>query len=390
MKLTELKGKKILIVGYGKEGKSVERYLHEKVPTSAVHIADKSQGSDYLDNQTDYDLAIRSPGVAKHLIKIPHTTPTNLFFGNIGKNVTIGITGSKGKSTTSALIYDILKLARLKAHLVGNIGSPLLDELSKQHSEDDLYVCELSSYQLDDINYSPHISVIVSLFPEHINYHGNHAAYYEAKKNIIKYATSQDYFVYNPQFELLQDWADTARCKSIPYITQLPLSKKEIPLLGDHNVQNVQAAVTVAKLLNIEDSIIVEAIKTFKSLPHRLEFIGKYKDISLKEVGTIFLGGENRGYDFSELAEFVMEYEIKNIVLFPNSGAEIARALDSIGLKKLNVLKTSSMEDAVNFAYKHTPKEKICLLSTASPSYSIWKNFEEKGNLFKTFVLKYQ
>ena len=196
-------------------------------------------------------------------------------------------------------------------------------------------------------------------------------------------------------------------CKAIPFEQKIPIKDKDIPLIGLHNRENIKAAVTVAHLLDIKDDTIVEAVKKFKSLPHRLQMVGKFKEIifyddaisttpqstilaieSLKNVGTIFLGGEDRGYDFNKMVEVIINYKIPNIVLFPDSGEKIFKLLDKVSGFKF--FKTKSMEEAVKFAYKYTPQNKICLLSCASPSYSLWKDFEEKGDQFQFFVKKYQ
>src|SRR3989344_1585764 len=171
-------------------------------------------------------------------------------------------------------------------------------------------------------------------------------------------------------------------------------------MLSSHNIKNIQAAVKVARLLKVSDSAISKAIRNFKSLPHRLEFVGVFNGIkfyddaisttpestieaikSLKNVDTIFLGGQDRGYDFSGLEKVVKQYKIRNIVLFPENGNRILKST-----RGLNIFKTNKMEKAVKFAYKNTRKGSICLLSCASPSYSLWKNFEEKGGQFNRAV----
>ena len=164
MKLNELKKyKRILILGYGQEGQATERFFKKYHPTVLIGITDKKINANYLDEQNKYDLIIRSPGVPKHLITKPYTTATNIFLANIN-NIVIGVTGSKGKSTTASLIYSILKKAGKIVHLIGNIGKPMLDVMLNEIGPNDIFVCELSSYQLDDIKYSPHISVITNLF----------------------------------------------------------------------------------------------------------------------------------------------------------------------------------------------------------------------------------
>lgn len=408
MKLEELKKyRKILILGYGKEGQATEKFLKKFIPLAEVGIADKKFSSDYLRKQEEYDLIIRSPGISKGLITKPYTTATNIFFANVD-NLVIGVTGSKGKSTTVSLIFDILKQAGKRVRLIGNIGRPMLDELSKGVNKDDIFVCELSSYQLDDVKYSPQIAVVLDLFPEHMNYHGNIQNYYNAKKNIITKLTDADYFIYNPKSLELKSWIKETTAKAIPFEKDIPIEDKDIPLLGEHNRKNIMAAVTVAHLLKIDDKNITEAIKKFQPLPHRLQKVGRFKGItfyddaisttpdstmaainSLKNIGTIFLGGEDRGFDFNNLVEMIIDYKIANVILFPDSGNKIYQLIEAKKIKKLNLLKTKDMEEAVKFAYKYTAPGKICLLSNASPSYSLWKNFEEKGDLFQFLVKKY-
>lgn len=405
MKVEDLKNKKILILGYGIEGKATQHFLRSLLPNIKIGIADQKDGHDYLEKQQDYDLVIKSPGIPKHLVTIPYTTATNIFFANV-KGKTIGVTGSKGKSTTTALIYEILKNAGLKALLVGNIGHPMLEALSKSNTIEDIWVCELSSFQLDDIRYSPHISVILNLYTEHLDYHKTLEEYFVAKKNIVAQARENDFFVYNPAFEELGQLKTKA--KIIPFIDAMPFDEKIIPLLGEHNKDNVRAAVTVARLLNIADKYIASAIKNFKSLPHRLELVGAFKGIifyddaiatipqatiaaieTLGKIGTIFLGGSERGQDFDKLADAIIYKKITKIVIFPDTGPKILKLIRAKAKNLPHIFETTRMEEAVQFAYKYTPKGTICLLSCASPSFSLWKNFEEKGDLFRKFVKKY-
>jgi UDP-N-acetylmuramoylalanine--D-glutamate ligase len=407
MELEELKDKKILILGYGIEGRATQAFLRNVYPTMKVGLADQKDGLHYLEKQKEYDIVIKSPGIPKELVTIPYTTATNMFFANV-KGITIGVTGSKGKSTTASLIYAILKEAGLKTRLAGNIGNPLLSELMLANNTDDIFVCELSSFQLSDIEYSPHISVILNLYPEHMDYHRSIDLYYDAKKNIVDNAKPQDYFIYNTSFEELKKTKGKTKAKSIPFIEKLPFDASVVPLAGKHNLDNVKAAVTVAQVLRIEKNAIVNGIKNFKGLPHRLELIGTLRGITfyddaiatipqatiaaidaLGNIGTVFLGGQDRGYDFSELADVILSKKIPNLVLFPESGFQI---LDEIKAKTSTlpkILETKNMEEAVKFAFENTPMGSICLLSCASPSFSVWRNFEEKGELFQKFVKKY-
>ncbi len=391
-----------LILGYGREGKVTKQWLKKYHPKVKVSIADRAKDKNYLAKQESADLVIKTPGVPKQLVTAHYTTATNLFFAQIDqtKNKIIGITGSKGKSTTSTLIYEIIKASGKPVEFLGNIGGPMLAATLKPIKAGTIFVLELSSYQLDDLRYSPHISVVTNLFPEHMTYHGSLQNYYSAKKNIIARQSANDVFVYNQNTVDLKTWAGEAHAQTLPFIEALPVSDEQIPLIGRHNRENVKAAVTVARLLGIPDEVTVKAIKNFKALPHRLQNIGTYNGItfyddaistapestiealeSLSNVSTLFLGGEDRGYNFTTLEVAVRKHNIKNVVLFPETGNRMFK--DAAGLK---VLKTKSMKEAVAFAYKNSPQGSICLLSTASPSYSLWKDFIEKGNEFQKYV----
>jgi len=394
--------KNALILGYGKEGKITHKYLKNNFPKLKISIADKSLDKNYLKKQDNFDIAIKTPGIPKELVKIPYTTATNIFFEDINNKI-IGVTGSKGKSTTTSLIHQILKTSGRKSRLLGNIGNPMLEVMSSKIYKNEIFVLELSSYQLDDIQFSPSIAVILNLFPDHLDYHQKLDNYYQAKKNIINFQNKNDFFVYNQKDKKLVDWAKSAKAQIKPFIQEINFKQLKTNLFGEHNLENIRAAITVAKLLDISDKIIKKAIKEFKPLEHRLEFVGEFNHIkfyndaasttpnstikaikSLKKIGTIFLGGKDRGYDFLNLDKTIREKNIKNIVLFPDSGKKMLKSK-----KGLKILETSVMEKAVEFAYKNTSKGEICLLSTASPSYSLWKNFEEKGDQFKKYVQEY-
>lgn len=375
----------ICILGFGKEGSVTQKYLKKFYPKIKVGVLDQVTDKKYLEHQANFDLAVKTPGIQKSKVTIPYVTATNLFFSSIN-NLTIGVTGSKGKSTTASLIYEMLKADGRKVRLLGNIGNPMLASLLSKIDPAEIFVIELSSYMLDDIEYSPNIALLLNLFPEHMDYHGGVDAYYQAKNKIFAFQTLGD-IALRPEFK-----------------TKIPVTDKEITLLGQHNRKNIKAAINVVKKIGVSDDAIIKAIKKFKSLPHRLEEVGVYNGIkfiddaisttpestiealrSLKNVKTIFLGGEDRGYDFKELERELRSVGVENVVLFPDTGKRILSST-----KGLRILKTKSMESAVRFAYKNTPEGSTCLLSTASPSYSVWKNFEEKGDLFKKFVKKHK
>lgn len=405
MTLQDLKGKKVYILGYGVEGKATERYLKNKIEDLEIDIGDQSLDENYLLNQKNYDIAIRSPGIQKELITIPHTTATNIFFSEV-KGRTIGVTGTKGKSTTASLIHHMLVTAGIKSRLAGNIGTPMLHQLLENNDTDTVWVLELSSYMLDDLYYSPNISVVVSIYNDHLNYHKTELNYQNAKKNIILHQKAEDLFIYNPNFEILKQWALEAKGKAIPYI-DFTVSKDSTELLGEHNHENIKAAATVAKQLGISELDMYKALRTFHPLPHRLQKVGTFHDLTFYDdaisttpestiaaieaignVGTIFLGGLDRGYDFTSLVDFLIKKNIKTFVFFPDSGLEIKKILQNKGYS-FKSIETSSMAEAVIFAYENTEPNMVCLLSTASPSYSVWKNFEEKGDQFQQYVKEY-
>ena len=395
--------KNVLILGYGKEGQVSKKYIEKEFPNLKIEVADEAtDGKQYLQKQSGFDLAIKTAGMPKELVKIPYTTATNIFFSKIklSGNTVIGITGSKGKSTTASLIYSILKEAGKNVKLLGNIGSPMLEEILSPINKEVIYVIELSSYQLDDIEFSPDIAVVTNLFPEHMNYHGSERNYYEAKRNIVKFQNKNDIFICDSKNKIISFWLKNIKSKVLDFAKEDFLYGVKLNLIGEHNKKNTLAAIMAAKKIGIADETIKHAIEKFQPLPHRLQLVGKFNEIefyddaistspestieaikSLKNIDTILLGGEDRGYNFSDLEKTIKKYKIRNVVLFPESGKRIK-------LKGLNILNTKSMEEAVEFAYQNTEKGKICLLSCASPSYSLWKDFEEKGDQFQLFVKK--
>lgn len=373
------------IIGHGLEGQETEVFLKENYPNLRLKILDQKADSNYLEKQHGCDIAIKSSGVNPKLVKIPYTTATNIFFSK-NNNFTIGITGTKGKSTVSSLIYKILKEDGRKVSLIGNIGVPILKSLRKKQPADHINVIELSSQVLEDVTNSPDIAVLLDIFPDHLDYHGNFKNYKAAKENIFRFQKNNDMLIRKP------------------YLVKIPIPDKELPLIGNHNKENIKAAISVAEKMKVGKKNIKNALKKFKSLLHRLQIVGTFKGIrfvddsisttpesticainSVSDVQTIFLGGTDRGYDFSNLKKRIKKLKIKNFVLFPDTGNRIFTKKE---LTKMNFIKTSSMEEAVKFAYKNTAEGKTCLLSTASPSYSLWKNFEDKGESFEKYVKK--
>jgi len=380
-------------------------------------------GKNYLKTLKDYDVIIKSPGIPFKILprnvldKV--TTQTEIFFDNCPGKI-VGVTGTKGKSTTTSLIYDILKKGEIKTHLVGNIGKPVLNLLFSA-KKNDIYVYELSSHQLYNLKPAcrqagncPHIAVFLNIYPEHLDYYRNFQEYFKAKQNITKYQTKEDYFIYNAGDKLVRKVAKKTKARAIPIPTNYEfITNIRIPLIGKFNLQNIMAAVTVGRIFGISEKNIKKAIKNFKPLPHRLELVGTFKRIKFyndalstipettiaaldalgNKVQTIMLGGFDRKIDFKNLAKRVLKSKIKNVILFPTTGEKIWRALRltsfAQGKKLPKHFFVNNMKDAVKLAYQYTQRGKICLLSCASTSFSIFRDYKEKGNLFKKYVRKY-
>jgi UDP-N-acetylmuramoylalanine--D-glutamate ligase len=434
MNLDELKYKKVLILGFGKEGRDNFLFLRRLSPKKIIGIADQKKiqisklkfqkfkqylGKNYLKALKNYDVIIKSPGVPfKILPKIilkKINSQTKIFFENCPGEI-IGITGTKGKSTTTSLIYEILKQGGVKVHLVGNIGKPVLNLLLSATPKD-VYVYELSSHQLYNLKKSPQIAVFLNVFPEHLDYYRNFQDYFKAKQNIARYQKSGDCFVYNSRDPLVKKTTKITQAEKIAFNSinfKKIIKEKEIPLIGKFNLQNIKAAIAVGKILKVSDEDIRKAIKKFKPLPHRLEYVGEFRGIkfyndalstipetaiaaidALKpDVQTIILGGFDRKINFKNLANKILKSKIKNLILFPTTGEKIWKEiLKQTKHKNKGVPKNffvDNMPEAVKLAYQYTQKGGICLLSTASTSFSIFRDYKEKGNLFKKYVKKYK
>ncbi len=434
-----------LIVGYGLEGKFAYNYLRHKYPDFQFAICDKKpieladkhilkySGINYLDSIKNYDLIIKSPGVSNLTPEIiaaknsgrEISSITNLFLEKY-RAQTIGVTGTKGKSTTASLIFEILKSAGKKVYLIGNIGFDPLEHLLSEPDDKKIFVYELSSYQLENSKYSPHVSVLINIFPDHLPYHNGFNNYFKAKTNITNFQGKNDYFIFNSEYPLIKTLSKKTEARIIPYLNEctiknnniyykkeIIISLSDIKLLGSHNLKNIMAAICVAKIYNVSALTIKKALKAFKNLEHRLQFVGEHKGISFYDdaisttpestiaalevfkdrIDTIILGGEDRGYKFKLLAKRLAELKVSNFVLFPDSGKKIAAEIKLVykqkNLESPKMLFTKNMDDVLMFAYKNTKPGKICLLSTASPSYSLFKDFKEKGSLFQKAIKKY-
>lgn len=432
MQLSDFSDKSILILGLGKENLSALHFLSKNFPDKKFGIADKKEdievperaekvflGNDYLRAIDEYQVIIKSPGIpffdefkkAEEQGKVI-TSATEIFFDNCPAEI-IGITGTKGKSTTSSLVYDVLKTGGLDAHLVGNIGLPALEVLPRI-KKDSVVVFELSSFQLSGLKKSPHVSVITNLYPEHLDSHGSFDDYRNMKANITKFQEESDFLIYNDGILELDDIIKTSKAKKFP-LSEFDWSKSSIDLdkvalKGKFNIKNITAALIIGKeIYQIPDEKIKQAVTNFHPLPHRLEFVGNHKGINFYNdslatipqatigaldalgdgIETLITGGFDRGIDYSILAPVIVSSNIKNLILFPTTGERIWKAVkelvpnDELNIKNFNA---DSMEEAVKIAFEVTKPGRICLLSPASSSFNMFKNYEDRGNQFKALV----
>jgi UDP-N-acetylmuramoyl-L-alanine---L-glutamate ligase len=443
---------KVAILGFGREGQSSYSLIRQAFPETSLLIADSGPGirshpllaadsnivfytgDDYLEVLDHCDLVLKSPGVRiNHLsLGVEHSkilSQTSLFLEKYGKQV-IGITGTKGKSTTSSLIQHIIGLSGRDSCLVGNIGSPAF-HFTDRIKEDTLIVFELSSHQLEYTTASPHTAVLLNLFQEHLDAYPSYQAYQLAKLNIANYQDEDDFLIYHSSDNLVQGHisAPGNRARLFPFslsLQQRPgvfitensiffsdgrneravwkLEQKRY-LKGEHNLKNIMAAIGACVLNGISDETIREGILTFKGLEHRLEYVGEnrlihfYNDSiatipeatieaikSLPNVDTVILGGFDRGIDYSQLADFLAASQVRNLVLLGAAGKRIGECLQSTGTHPQKLFYINRFDFLKEIVFRETRPGYSCLLSPAAASYDEFANFEERGKRFRELV----
>ena len=424
------KGKRVLVLGLGREGRSTLEIL--KNIDCTIGIADRNLiatdelseyelylGENYLNCLGSFDIIMKSPGIAlldmvSDEIKAKITSQTDLLL-RFRENTIIGITGTKGKSTTSSLTCHILKECGKNAILIGNIGIPPLERID-EFTEDTIIVCEMSCHQLEYVQASPDIAVLLNIFEEHLDHYVDFNAYKNAKENIYHFMDEKGTLIIGSDcvheefgFDVLTASLDNGEADI--YVTndtlsingiKIPISGISTKLIGHHNFYNIGIAMCVALALGCDKDKALEAVSTFNGLPHRLENIGTFGGVqyindsistcpstaiaavkSFDKVDTIIIGGMDRGIDYTELVSFINSSDIENIILLPDSGYRIYSELDG---KKRNIYKAENLIDAVRYA--KTVTKVRCLLSPAAASYGFYKNFEERGEHFKELVTK--
>lgn len=425
-----IKDKKVLILGFGREGRSTYNYIRKHLPEKELFVGDKNKpeiedenvrlifGEDYLKCLGDFDIVFKSPGIAFLDDNMyPETTEitcqTDMFL-RFCKPTVVGITGSKGKTTTSTLIYEILKAGGINTCLIGNIGVPVFEKADE--GEDLVAVVEMSSHQLEFTTASPKVAVLVNIYQEHLDhYKTGYEGYVNAKLNIVRYQKNGDTAIYNPEQDLrgVVDWdsvivAGNAKPVTFTYAQNdefvNELWKSTEHLKGEHNRQDIAYALAAARVFGVGNDAARQAIKAFGGIEHRMEYVGEkngvkyYNDSiatiptavmgavkALGNVDTLLFGGLDRGIDYTAFIEFLNNSHINNLVGLPETGHSIIGELKAMGCRK-NMICAPNMQEAVSLCSKYTEKGSACLFSPAAASYNYYKNFEEKGKHFKMLV----
>lgn len=425
-------GKSVLILGYGREGQSTLELIKDfnceiAISDKNLKITDEIKqyrlygGESYLDCINDYDIIMKTPGIALFdsvscETKKKITSQTDLFL-RFCNNKIIGVTGTKGKSTTSSLIYHILKECGMKAHLVGNIGIPPLAKID-EFEGDAIIVCEMSCHQLEYVSASPDIAVLLNIYEEHLDHYVDFYAYKTAKENIYRYLEKDGLLVYN--LRCYNAEIEKLKAKTIPcsmygsgevFIDgdnmnicglEIPLEKIRTKLAGEHNIYNIGVALCVCINAGCNPDDAIRSIESFNGLEHRLEHFATIDEVkfvndsistipmaaisavkAFPNTDTLIIGGMDRGISYDILISYLNEGAVKNIICLKDSGYKIASELDG---DKLNIYKARDMEDAVRKALEIT--KNCCILSPAAASYGFYKNFEERGTHFKELVKK--
>ena len=451
-----LNRRKVAIIGLGVSNIPLLDYLHEnkakvtvfddkeidKIPKEVMSKITQytfgfSFGKNSLSKLVGFDLIFRSPSC------LP-TNPALSAEANRGAIVTtevemlmkmcpckiIGVTGSDGKTTTTSLIYEILKKGGYKCHLGGNIGIPLFTKLD-EIEPDDIVVLELSSFQLMGMDISPEIAVITNITPNHLNIHKDYEEYINAKKNIFEYQDQDGILVTNYDNNITREISKEAKGKVIyfsskekldnGYIVDNDVIKEcddelrkhildvdEVKLKGIHNYENICTAIATTRTL-VDLDTAVKAIKEFDGVEHRIEFVREvfgakwYNDSAsssptrtisglnaFDEDIVLIAGGYDKNLDYAPMAKPVVD-KVKTLVLLGQTSDKIFEKVKEEAdkqNKKINIYMCTNLKDAVTLAKKHTKAGQVVLFSPASASFDMFKNYADRGEKFKDLVNK--
>lgn len=421
-------GKRCAILGFGREGRVWLDILKKLGCCAEIAVADMNEvsvegctllcGEDYLDRARDYDVLLQSPGV---IIKDKLTeeekgrilTQTELLL-RLKPCRIIGVTGTKGKSTTSSLIYHFLRANDIPSMLIGNIGVPPLERFEEM-SPDTVAVCELSCHQLEFAKHSPDIAVLLNIFPEHLDHYTGFEAYSAAKRNIYLHQSDGDTVIIaaecapdNHSGELItSSFGGNGDIMTEGGDISLPdrvIRNEQIrtDLRGKHNRYNIAVALAAAERAGADIDTCLESLPDFNGLEHRLEYVAtidgvEYINDSICTIpeaaiaavrafdgaDCIIIGGMERGIPYDKLTDFLNRGEVGNVILLPDTGKRIAADITNPVVKLIHV---KDMAEAVEAA--HSVARKRVILCPAAASYGFYKNFEERGRHFKELVNK--
>lgn len=419
-----LRGKRILILGFGREGKSSLAFIQKFLPHATVGVADRNaeafndlnvnnlnpiatySGEDYWKAINYYDIVLKTPGISlkdKDVDLSKITSQTDLFLEDFHKQI-IGVTGTKGKSTTSTLIYHLLKESGRDAFLAGNIGIPIFDIIDKINNRS-IIVFELSAHQLQFIHRSPHIGILLNVFEEHLDHFGTFESYRDAKFNIIRKMDEHDWAVTNGEFSYQ---ASQLMLHSLNYqYYDFNVDWDKLPLKGDHNRLNVKAALCAIQAYGIPVDEVIPYLYTFKPLEHRQELVGTFHDVTfyndsistipqaaiaavqtVKNVKFLLLGGFDREIDYTPLINYLIANPLKHILYTGKAGCRMYDMLQTAGYKG-EAERFDNLEEAFAIIKQKAEKGDVVLLSPAAASYDQYKNFEQRGSKFKELASKF-
>jgi UDP-N-acetylmuramoyl-L-alanine---L-glutamate ligase len=369
------------------------------------------------------DVVVRSPGVSIYRPELqavlaagtPVTTATSLWLADRGGAGVLGVTGTKGKSTTAALALHLARAAGLTAHLAGNIGVPALDLLDRDAAE--VTVLELSSYHTADLEIGPEVALVTNLYREHTDWHGSEQAYRADKLRLLALPGVRVAVLRARDERLAQTAADVeilrfglpggwdATAAGIALRGELQATSDELPLRGEHNVLNLCAALTALEALGVEPAPLPGALDGFRALPHRLETvlerdgvewvndsisttpesaIAALASFPAREL-VLIAGGQDRGQDFAELARAVAGADA-SVIAVPSTGRRLLEALRDAGVAGDRALAASDLRQAVGLAHRIARPGTTVLLSPAAPSYDFYRDFEQRGERFQALL----
>jgi UDP-N-acetylmuramoyl-L-alanine---L-glutamate ligase len=403
------------IIGFGKEGQAI--FQHYKNQFDQIYIFDEKLKDlesfdlnsnvkllNHLNIPSAVNFLVKSPGITTHKVHLQNhglkiQSLISLLFEKLDMSKVIAVTGTKGKSTVSSLIFHILKTAGKKVELLGNIGNVNI-KLLDNYDPETYYVFELSSFQCQQLTCSPHIAIWTNFFIDHQDVHKDMQEYYNAKANICRFHTDQDYFITIPDLEKVETLGQK--------IIVSESYRFQTKLLGQHNQINCQFAFEACRLLEIDETQILDAINTFEPIKGRLEKVNEtFKNGKLVEfytddlatipeatwqailafeerVETLITGGYDKGSNYTELANNLVNSKIKNVIYFNPTGKEIIAQLNP---KKVNLHEAKSMDEAVQLAFELT-NQGVCLLSCASASFGMFKNAYHRGEQYRECIIQ--